>query len=193
MNNTLQNFFYPTSVCIVGASGKPLSIGYEILKSINSYSYTGQVFPVNPKAENILGYKCYKSILEIKQKIDLAIVVVPKKFVDDSIDQLIYKKVKSIILITAGFRETGEEGKALEDKLLKKIKDNGVRLVGPNCMGVINTLDKVKLNATFVAEKPEQGGIGFLSQSGALGAAVLNSLRETNIKFAHLTILFIFI
>lgn len=185
MKNELNNFFYPKSICVVGASSKPLSIGYEILKSIKSYSYTGEVFPVNPKAENILDYKCYKSILEIEQKIDLAIIVVPKKFVDESIDQLISKNVKSVILITAGFRETGEEGKEHEEQLLKKIKDNGIRLVGPNCMGVINTLTQTKLNATFVAEKPKQGGIGFLSQSGALGAAVLNSLRETNIKFAH--------
>ncbi|MCP5062551.1 MAG: acetyl-CoA synthetase [Ignavibacteriae bacterium] len=185
MKNEIRNFFYPANVCIVGASSRPLSIGYEILKSIKSYSYTGEVFPVNPKSENILDYKCYKSILKIKQKIDLAIVVVPKRIVDESIDQLISKNVKSIILITAGFRETGEEGKEHEEQLLKKIKNNGIRLVGPNCMGVINTLAETKLNATFVAEKPEQGRIGFLSQSGALGAAVLNSLRETNIKLAH--------
>ncbi|MCB0751598.1 MAG: acetate--CoA ligase family protein, partial [Ignavibacteriae bacterium] len=91
----------------------------------------------------------------------------------------------SIILITAGFGETGEAGKKLEKKLIERIQSNRIRLVGPNCMGIINTLDEIKLNATFVAEKPEKGGIGFLSQSGALGAAVLNSLRETNIKFAH--------
>ena len=185
MNVELKNIFYPKSLCIVGASSKEKSIGYEILKSIKTYSYTGTVIPVNPKAENILGYKCYKSILEIHESIDLAIIVVPKKFVEESIEQLINKGVKSVILITAGYRETGEEGKKQEEKLLANLKANNVRMVGPNCMGVINTLDSIKLNATFVAEQPLKGGIGFLSQSGALGAAVLNSLRETDIRFAH--------
>ena len=185
MNVELKNIFYPKSLCIVGASSKEKSIGYEILKSIKTYSYTGTVIPVNPKAENILGYKCYKSILEIHESIDLAIIVVPKKFVEESIEQLISKGVKSVILITAGYRETGEEGKKQEEKLLANLKANNVRMVGPNCMGVINTLDSIKLNATFVAEQPLKGGIGFLSQSGALGAAVLNSLRETDIRFAH--------
>ncbi len=185
MDNSINNFFYPKNLCVVGASSKPLSIGYEVLKSVKSYSFTGRVFPVNPKAEKILDYKCYKSILEIEEPIDLAIVVVPKQFVDESIEQLIYKNVKSVILITAGFKETGDEGKRNEENLIRKIRNNNLRLVGPNCMGVINTLEEIKLNATFVAEKPEPGGIGFLSQSGALGAAVLNSLRETNIKFAH--------
>jgi acetyltransferase len=181
----LKNFFYPKSICIVGASSKEKSIGYEILRSIKEYSYTGAIFPVNPNVEEILGHKCFKSILEIEDAIDLAIIVVPKKFVDDSIDQLIAKQVKSIVLITAGFRETGEKGKEREDALVKKLKQHNIRMVGPNCMGLINTISEIKLNATFVAEKPEKGGIGFLSQSGALGAAVLNSLRETDIRFAH--------
>lgn len=185
MNRELQNLFYPKSICVVGASAKELSIGYEILRSIKLYSFKGKVYPVNPKADKILDYDCYKSVLDINEKIDAAIVVVPKQFVDESLDQLILKKVTSIILITAGFGETGEAGKKLEKKLIERIQSNRIRLVGPNCMGIINTLDEIKLNATFVAEKPEKGGIGFLSQSGALGAAVLNSLRETNIKFAH--------
>jgi len=185
MNTDLINFFYPKSVCIVGASSKEKSIGYEILKSIKNYTFTGGVFPVNPKIEKILGYQCYKSILGINENIDLAIIVVPKKFVDESINQLISKKVKSVILITAGFKETGEEGEKQENNLIAKIKENNMRLVGPNCMGVISALDEIRLNATFVAEQPVLGGIGFLSQSGALGAAVLNSLRESDIRFAH--------
>lgn len=185
MHLLIKNFFYPQSICVVGASSKEKSIGFEILKSIKEYSFTGKVFPVNPKSDKILGFKCYKSINDILAKIDLAIIVVPKQFVEESIDQLIAKNVKSIILITAGFRETGEEGKIQEELILKKIKENNIRLVGPNCMGVINTLPNIKLNATFVAEKPKTGTIAFLSQSGALGAAVLNSLRETDIKFAH--------
>ncbi len=185
MNSKLSNFFYPRSICVVGASTKEKSIGYELLKNISNYGYRGVLYPVNPKAESVLGYKCYKSIDEISDDIDLAIIVVPKQFVEDSVDQLLSKNVKSILLITAGFKEIGKEGEEVEKRIVKKIKDAGARLVGPNCMGVINTLNSTKLNATFVAEKPESGSTGFFSQSGALGAAVLNSLRETDIKFAH--------
>lgn len=185
MNAEIKNIFYPNSICVVGASSKEKSIGYELLKSIKTYSFTGSVFPVNPNSDSILGYDCYRSILDIEEHIDLAIIVVPKKFVDESIEQLIRKNVRSVILITAGFKETGDAGKKKEEELLSILKANNVRMVGPNCMGVINSLDSVKLNATFVAEQPEKGGIGFLSQSGALGAAVLNSLRDTNIRFAH--------
>ncbi|NJD23219.1 MAG: acetyl-CoA synthetase [Melioribacter sp.] len=183
--NSLNNFLYPKSICVVGASTKEKSIGYEILKTIKVYGYTGKVFPVNPKAEDILDYPCYHAIEEISGQIDLAIIVVPKQFVESSIDSLLYKNVKSIILITAGFKETGKDGEELEKRILQKIKNAGARMLGPNCMGVINALNEIKLNATFVAEKPERGTTGFLSQSGALGAAVLNSLRETDIKFAH--------
>lgn len=181
----IKNFFYPKSICVVGASTKEKSIGYELLRTISNYGYKGIIYPVNPKADSVLGYKCYKSIDEIEGQIDLGIIVVPKQFAEESVDSLLAKNVKSIVLITAGFKEVGKEGEEVENRITKKVKDAGARLVGPNCMGVINTLESTKLNATFVAEKPETGGTGFLSQSGALGAAVLNSLRETDIKFAH--------
>ncbi len=184
-DNSIRSFFYPATLCIAGASTKEKSIGYEILRSIKTYGYKGKIFPVNPKAEEVLGYKCFSSIKRIEQKIDLAIIVVPKKFVESSVDELIEKGVKSIIVITAGFRETGDAGKEAETRIVAKIKESGGRMIGPNCMGVINSLGSVKLNATFVAEQPETGATGFLSQSGALGAAVLNSLRETDVRFAH--------
>ena len=111
--------------------------------------------------------------------------MVSKLLVEKSINQLLDKNVKAIILITAGFKETGSEGEKLEKKIIELVKGSGARLVGPNCMGVINTTDNIKLNATFVAEKPENGTTAFLSQSGAIGAAVLNSLRETDIRFSH--------
>ncbi|MFH1194441.1 MAG: acetate--CoA ligase family protein [bacterium] len=183
--SNLNNFFYPKSICVTGASTKEKSIGYEILNTIKSYGFTGKVFPVNPKADEILDYKCYHTIEEIDEPIDLAVIVVPKQFAKPTIDSLLAKNVKSIVLITAGFKEIGKEGEELEKRILTKISNAGARMVGPNCMGIINTIDSIKLNATFVAEKPETGSIGFLSQSGALGAAVLNSLRDTDIKFAH--------
>lgn len=185
MNNNLNNFFYPGTFCIVGASSKEKSIGYELLKSIREYGYTGKVLPVNPKADEILGYKCFSSIEDITEKIDLAMIVVPKAFVEDSIEKLLNKNVGSIILVTAGFKEVGKEGEEAEKRIIEKIKKAGARMVGPNCMGIITTFSSISLNATFVAEKPEIGQTAFLSQSGAIGAAILNSLRESDIRFGH--------
>lgn len=186
MDQIIKNFFYPKSICVVGASTKEKSIGYELLKSIKLYGYKGKLFPVNPKADSVLGYKCYHSIDDIKEVIGLAIVMVPKAFAEQTIDELLSKNVKSIILITAGFKEIGKKGEEIENRILKKVKDAGARLVGPNCMGVICTFQDISLNATFVAEKPEIGETGFCSQSGAISAAVLNSLRETDIRFGHM-------
>ncbi len=185
MNKSIHNFFYPDSICIAGASSKEFSLGYEVLHSIKLFNYTGKVFPVNPTSDSILGFKCFHSISEIKVPIDLAIVLVPKRFTVDTIDDLIEKGVKSIILITAGFKETGEVGEELENEIIGKIKKANARMVGPNCMGVINTASNINMNATFISEMPAQGKIAYLSQSGALGAMILNSLRETNLKFAH--------
>ena len=185
MDKSIHNFFYPNSICIAGASSKELSIGYEVLRSMKLFNYKGKVFPVNPKSDSILGFKCYKSIVDIEEKIDLAIVLVPKRFTIEIIDELLAKNVKSIILITAGFRETGEVGENLENEILTKIKTANARMIGPNCMGVINTISDVSLNATFIAEMPAHGKIAYQSQSGALGAMILNSLRETDLKFAH--------
>lgn len=185
MSFQLNNFFYPKSVLVAGASTKEKSIGYELLKTMLSYGYKGEILPVNPKAEIILGLKCYHTVEEVDRPVDMAIVLVPKAFAEETIDSILQKGVKSIILITAGFKEVGAEGEKVEKRIVEKIKQSGARLVGPNCMGIINTIDDIKLNATFVAEKPECGSTGFLSQSGALGAAVLNSLRETDIRFAH--------
>ncbi|BDQ02933.1 acetate--CoA ligase [Ignavibacterium sp.] len=185
MKPVFDYFFYPHSICIVGASSKPKSLGYELTKSVNLYGYTGKLVLVNPKADEILGYKCYPTINDVDVQIDLAIVMVPKQFVEDSIKDLLNKNVKAIILITAGFKETGEAGAEAEKRILSLIKNSDARMVGPNCMGIINTLPSIKMNATFVAEQPRQGRMAFCSQSGAIGAAVLNSLRETDIRFGQ--------
>lgn len=185
MDSAVSNFFYPESIAIIGASGKEKSIGYEILKNIRSYGYRGGIYPVNPKQDQIFGYRCYPSIAELPEIPSLALIVIPKQFVEETVEKVLAKGIKSILLITAGFRETGKEGEELENRIFEKIKTAGARLVGPNCMGLVNTLSEVKLNATFVAEQPESGSTAFFSQSGALGAAVLNSLRETDIRFGH--------
>lgn len=185
MESVFNYFFYPDSICIVGASSKPKSLGYELTKSVKQYGYTGDLALVNPKVDEILGFKCYPSISSIDYRIDLAIVMVPKQFVEETIKELIAKKVEAIILITAGFKETGEEGAEAEKRILKLVRDSNARLVGPNCMGIINAIPSIKMNATFVAEEPQVGTMAFCSQSGAIGAAVLNSLRETDIRFGQ--------
>lgn len=185
MESVFDHYFYPDSICIVGASSKPKSLGYELTKSVKQYGYTGDLALVNPKADEILGFKCYPTISSIDYRIDLAIVMVPKQFVEETIKELIAKKTQAIILITAGFKETGEAGAEAEKRILQIIRDSNARLVGPNCMGIINALPAIKMNATFVAEEPRTGTMGFCSQSGAVGAAVLNSLRETDIRFGQ--------
>jgi acetyltransferase len=185
MQNIFDLYFNPKSICIIGASSKSGSLGYELTKSVKHFGYTGNLFPINPKAEDILGYKCYSSVKEIKEPIDVAIVMVPKKFVEATITDLLDKGTKAVILITAGFKETGKEGEEAERKILSMVKNAGARLIGPNCMGIINTSSAIRMNATFVAEEPENGKMAFCSQSGAIGAAVLNSLRETDIRFSQ--------
>ena len=185
MQNIFDQYFNPKSICIIGASSKPGSLGYELTKSVRHYGYTGKLFLINPKAEDILGYKCYPSVKEVKEQIDVAIVMVPKKFAEATIADVLDKGTRAIILITAGFKETGKEGEEAERKILSMVKRAGARLVGPNCMGIINTSTEIKMNATFVAEEPENGKTAFCSQSGAIGAAVLNSLRETDIRFSQ--------
>jgi len=185
MDSVFHNYFYPKSICVVGASSKPKSLGYELTKSIKQYGYTGILLLINPKADEVLGYKCYPTIDSVPEKIDLAIIMVPKQFVEDSIKQLNAKGTKALILITAGFKETGKEGEQEEKRILDLVRKSNARLVGPNCMGLINSLPEIKMNATFVAEEPRNGKMAFCSQSGAIGAAVLNSLRETDIRFSQ--------
>jgi acetate---CoA ligase (ADP-forming) len=185
MESVFTNYFYPKSICVVGASSKPKSLGYELAKSIKQYGYTGKLFLINPKSDEVLGYKCYPTIEAVTQKIDLAIIMVRKQFVEESIKQLTEKGTKALILITAGFKETGKEGEQEEKRIIDLVKSSDARLVGPNCMGIINTLPEIKMNATFVAEEPCNGKMAFCSQSGAIGAAVLNSLRETDIRFSQ--------
>lgn len=185
MDSVFDQYFYPDTICIVGASSKPKSLGYELTKSVKQYGYTGDLALVNPKADEILGFKCYPTISSIDYRIDLAIVMVPKQFVEETIKELIAKKTQAIILITAGFKETGESGAEAEKRILQIIRDSNARLVGPNCMGIINAIPSIKMNATFVAEEPKTGTMAFCSQSGAIGAAVLNSLRETDIRFGQ--------
>ncbi|MCM8804402.1 MAG: acetate--CoA ligase family protein [Candidatus Omnitrophica bacterium] len=178
----LNYFFNPESVCLIGASTNPEKLGFKILKNIIDGGYKGKIFPVNPKAEQILNLKCYKNVSEIPYFIELAIVAIPSDFVCEVVEELGKKCVKGVIIISAGFKETGEEGKKKEEKLKEIIKKYNMRVIGPNCLGVIDT--KNKLNASFAFEMPQSGKISFITQSGALGTAILDWSMKENVGFS---------
>ncbi len=168
----LDNFFNPKTIAVVGASRTPGKVGHDILKNLIQYGYQGTVFPINPGANEILGLKAYPSILDVPDEIGLVVIAVPPKNVLDVIEQCGKKGIDSAVIITAGFKESGSEGTKLEDELVKKSKEYGVRFIGPNCLGIIDSHSRI--NASFAKGMPEKGNIGFFSQSGALGIAVLD-------------------
>ncbi len=180
----LDPIFKPRSIAVIGASRKKGSIGWEILHNIVEYEFNGKVFPVNPHAEVIHSIKCFPSVLDIPDPVDLAIIVVPKEEVLRVVDECGQKGVRGLVVITAGFKETGPAGLEREQKLVEKIRQYGMRMIGPNCMGVINTDPTVRLNATFAPTRPLPGRIGFTSQSGALGAAILNMAERLGLGFS---------
>ena len=179
--NKLDGIFRPESVVVIGASSKRHSLGWEILNNLILSEFKGKVFPINPNAEQIHSIKSYKSILEIKDVVDLAIISIPASSVLKVVKECGKKGVKGIVVITAGFKEIGGEGVKLEAELMKLIKKYGIRMVGPNCMGIINTDADVSLNASFARVRPEPGKIGFLSQSGALGESILSHAKNLGI------------
>ena len=181
----LDKIMKPKSIAVIGASTKEHTIGSDIMKRLQEYKFNGKIYPVNPKGGIIEGLQAYTSVLEIPENIDLAIVVVNAKFVLSTIDQCHEKGIKGVCIITAGFKETGKEGAELEKQLVEKLKEYGMRCVGPNCLGVVNTHPDIRMDGCFAESLPERGNIGFVSQSGALGGGILNILKDLNLGFAQ--------
>jgi acetate---CoA ligase (ADP-forming) len=175
----------PRSIAVVGASRRPGSIGRELLHNLIEFDFRGKLFPVNPSADFIHSIKAFPSVSAIPDPVDLAVIVVPREQVLEVVDDCGKKGIRGLVVITAGFAETGEEGRKLEAALRARVKDYGMRMVGPNCMGVINTHSDVHLDATFAPTLPLSGHIGFVSQSGALGVAILNIARQVDIGFSY--------
>ncbi|MBK6910378.1 MAG: acetate--CoA ligase family protein [bacterium] len=169
----VQRVFNPSSIAVLGASRQPGTIGRDMLRKILDFGFNGIVYPVNPSAKFVHSMRAYRSVLEIPDPVDLAVICVPKKLVLQAVDDCGRKGIQSIVMITAGFAETGDDGAALERQLFERVKSYGIRMVGPNCMGIINTDPAVRMDATFAGPMPVPGDIGFLSQSGALGVAIL--------------------
>jgi len=169
----VRHLLAPKSVAVIGASRTRGSIGAELFHNLVDYGFTGPTYPVNPAATTIEGLPAYAAVGDIKEGVELAVVTVPAAAVVDVARQCATKGVRGLVVISAGFAEVGPDGAEQQRKLVDACREAGMRLVGPNCMGVINTADQVKLDATFAPDKPVRGGIGFLSQSGGLGIAVM--------------------
>ncbi|HPM85612.1 MAG TPA: acetate--CoA ligase family protein [archaeon] len=181
-NLTLDKLFNPKSVAVIGASNTPGKVGYAIVKNLIEADYSGEIIPININDKNIQGLNAFPSILKVTKPIDLAIICVPAKFVPSILKECAQKNTKSAIIITAGFGETGEEGKKLEEAMKKIIKENKMSVVGPNTLGVINTENG--FNGSFSTTFPQQGNIAIVSQSGAICTAILDWARQEKVGFS---------
>lgn len=179
---SLDAIFYPKSVAVIGASEKQGSVGRTLLWNLLRSPFGGTVYPVNPKRDNVLGIKAFKSVSAIDDQIDLVVIATPAKFIPGIIEECVEQKVKAAIVISAGFKEVGEAGALLEEQVLSIAKKGNIRLIGPNCLGVMNPI--TGMNATFAADCALGGNIAFISQSGALCTAVLDWSLEANVGFS---------
>lgn len=178
---SLRRFFHPQSVAVVGASRNPGSIGARVLEALLTNGFRGPVYPVNPNASQLAGLPCYPSVRAIPGPVDLAVLAVPRDAVLTVVEDCAARHVRALIVITAGFAEAGPEGAALQHRLVKTVRQHGMRVIGPNCFGLLNTDPTVRLNVTFSALFPPSGRVAMSSQSGAIGLAVLAGARRTHL------------
>jgi acyl-CoA synthetase (NDP forming) len=181
----LDAILRPRSIAVVGASHRKQAIGREILHNLIEFGYTGPVYPVNPNLAAVHSLRAYASLRDIPDPVDLAVIVVPRREVARVVDDAAAKGVRGLVVITAGYGETGAEGRRAEEALKEKVRSAGMRMVGPNCMGVINTDPEVSMNATFAATAPITGSAGFMSQSGALGEMILAHAEQIGLGIAY--------
>ncbi len=180
----LDTFFNPESVAVVGASQQKGKVGHEILANIIRCGFKGDVFPVNPKADKILDRPCFPDLSSLPKTPDLVLIIVPAKIVPSIMEECVKVRVKSVVIITAGFKETGKEGKELEDRVVHIARRGNIRVLGPNCLGVISTPNR--LNASFAGDLPMKGATAYISQSGALVAAILDMANAQGLGFSKL-------
>ena len=184
MTRSLDAIFRPQSIAVIGASREKGGVGREILGNLVRYEFKGAVYPVNPRAHTVLSMKCFPNLSAIPDPVDLAIVVVPARTVPQIMEECGKKGVRGAVIISAGFKEVGEKGAQLESEVAAIAKKYGIRVVGPNCMGVINTDPDVRMNATFAITMPLDGSIGLMSQSGALCGTLLDYAKQEEIGFS---------
>jgi acetyl coenzyme A synthetase (ADP forming)-like protein len=178
----LDHFFNPNSVAVVGASHDPIKVGHAVFRNMISFGFKGVVYPINPNAENLLGHKCYPSVTQVPGDVDLAVIVVPAKSVPNVMRECAAKRIDSVIVISAGFKETGPEGAELEREVGGIARENGVRVLGPNCLGLV--VPAVGVNASFAPGMPTAGNVSLMSQSGALATAILDWALDQGVGFS---------
>jgi acetyl coenzyme A synthetase (ADP forming)-like protein len=184
MSRSLDAILRPRSVAVIGASRKRGTIAAEVFGNLLRAGLPGAVYPVNPRSPVVQSVRAYASVLDIPDPVDLAVIVVPAAQVLGAVEECGQKGVRGVLVITAGFGETGEGGRELEKKLLATLRKYGMRMVGPNCLGVLNADPEVNLNATFSPTFPPFGGVAFSSQSGALGLAILERAKDLGVGIA---------
>lgn len=182
--SNIESIINPKSIAIVGATNRPRSVGLAVFKNLLQGGYQGVLYPVHPKSKSIQGVKAYPSLREIPDEVDMAVIVVPADKVEAVIEAAAEKQVRGCILITAGFKEIGGHGAEMETQIRNRVKAHGIRLVGPNCLGIINTDERVRMNASFARIMPKPGNIAFISQSGALCTSVLDFAAGRNTGFS---------
>lgn len=180
----MESIFSPQTIAVIGASNTEGKVGHDIFLNILHAGFTGVIYPVNPNAKSICGVKAYPSLSAIDDSIVLAIIIVPPRIALEIAHEAVRCGVRGMVIVSAGFREVGGDGERIESEIVKVCTEAGIRLVGPNCLGVINTDPNVRLNASFARRMPRQGKIAFISQSGALCTAVLDFAAGRNIGFS---------
>ncbi|MEM2146320.1 MAG: bifunctional acetate--CoA ligase family protein/GNAT family N-acetyltransferase [Candidatus Jordarchaeaceae archaeon] len=179
----MEKIFNPRSIAVIGASDEEGSVGYRLIRNLIGVGYRGVVYPVNPRKTSVQGIQAYPSVEELPRQADLAVIATPARTVPDIVEQCGKAGIQGIIIISAGFRETGAEGKALEDQILAVKKKYDMRIIGPNCLGIIRP--SIRLNASFAAKMALPGNIAFISQSGALCSAILDWANTEGIGFSN--------
>lgn len=185
MSDSISALLAPRSIAVIGASRREGTMGHQILHNLIAYGFTGAVYPVNPSAQSVCAVRAYPRVADVPDPIDVAMIVVPKEQVLDVAEECGAAGVKGLIVISAGFREIGSEGAERERRLMKIVRRHGMRMVGPNCMGIVNADPAVSMNATFATAMPPFGHAAFVSQSGALGMSVLDYAREYGIGISQ--------
>ncbi|MFH1722364.1 MAG: GNAT family N-acetyltransferase [Candidatus Altiarchaeota archaeon] len=179
----LKAIFSPKTVAVIGASNDKGSVGYSLMANLLGRGYEGTVYPVNLKRDSIQGVHAYKNIGDVPRKVDLAVIATPAKTVPQIVEECGQAGVKGVVVISAGFKEIGKKGKELEKEISKILKKYDMRLIGPNCLGVINP--RLKMNASFAIKMPNEGSVAFISQSGALCSSVIDWAESRNIGFSY--------
>ncbi len=180
----LEKLFYPKTIAVIGASRTPGKVGHDIVQNLVAGNFSGKILPINPSAKSVLDLPCLASPLDYEGKIDLCIIVIPRNAVLETAKQAIQAGAECLVVITAGFKEMNAEGAELEKQLASLCKSHRVRLLGPNCLGFINTENN--LNASFAGSMPIKGGISVVSQSGALSTAILDLAAGRHLGLAKM-------